>query len=463
MQQASLHAIGGVLACHNQFMNWVVIFTTITILIAFNSLYVAAEFATVSARRSRLAQMAEEGSRTARMLLPYVEDVHQLDMYVAACQIGITISSLVLGFYGQASLTTILTALMSDLGSFSVAAAQPIAFIIVLALLTVLQVVLGELVPKNIGVQYPEWLATLTIIPMKWSLILFKPLIWLFNGSGRLILRIIGLSEATEQAHIHAPDEILMLVEESGAGGLLKEEERRLLENTLRLRELAVRQVMIPRTRMVAAPVDLPSDELLKLLAESPFSRLPLYSESVDKIVGLVHLKDLLCLHRQDHPQDVRQIMREVQFLFENTAVEEAFFRLQQQQYNVAIVLDEYGGTAGMVTLEDLIEEIFGELQDEFDVDIPAVQIQSDNRVVVRGDTLVADLNEWLDLYLSHAEVDTIGGLILNELGRIPEEMEEICIEGVIVRIDSMEGNGVKSVSLIVSPEKARQLREEHL
>lgn len=463
MQQASLHAIGGVLACHNQFMNWVVIFTTITILIAFNSLYVAAEFATVSARRSRLAQMAEEGSRTARMLLPYVEDVHQLDMYVAACQIGITISSLVLGFYGQASLTTILTALMSDLGSFSVAAAQPIAFIIVLALLTVLQVVLGELVPKNIGVQYPEWLATLTIIPMKWSLILFKPLIWLFNGSGRLILRIIGLSEATEQAHIHAPDEILMLVEESGAGGLLKEEERRLLENTLRLRELAVRQVMIPRTRMVAAPVDLPSDELLKLLAESPFSRLPLYSESVDKIVGLVHLKDLLCLHRHDHPQDVRQIMREVQFLFENTAVEEAFFRLQQQQYNVAIVLDEYGGTAGMVTLEDLIEEIFGELQDEFDVDIPAVQIQSDNRVVVRGDTLVADLNEWLDLYLSHAEVDTIGGLILNELGRIPEEMEEICIEGVIVRIDSMEGNGVKSVSLIVSPEKARQLREEHL
>lgn len=444
-------------------MNWVVIFTTITILIAFNSLYVAAEFATVSARRSRLAQMAEEGSRTARMLLPYVEDVHQLDMYVAACQIGITISSLVLGFYGQASLTTILTALMSDLGSFSVAAAQPIAFIIVLALLTVLQVVLGELVPKNIGVQYPEWLATLTIIPMKWSLILFKPLIWLFNGSGRLILRIIGLSEATEQAHIHAPDEILMLVEESGAGGLLKEEERRLLENTLRLRELAVRQVMIPRTRMVAAPVDLPSDELLKLLAESPFSRLPLYSESVDKIVGLVHLKDLLCLHRHDHPQDVRQIMREVQFLFENTAVEEAFFRLQQQQYNVAIVLDEYGGTAGMVTLEDLIEEIFGELQDEFDVDIPAVQIQSDNRVVVRGDTLVADLNEWLDLYLSHAEVDTIGGLILNELGRIPEEMEEICIEGVIVRIDSMEGNGVKSVSLIVSPEKARQLREEHL
>jgi putative hemolysin len=221
--------------------------------------------------------------------------------------------------------------------------------------------------------------------------------------------------------------------------------------------------VMIPRTRMFAASVDLPVGELLELLAESPYSRLPLYEESVDNIVGLVHLKDLLCLHQFEDDTSVRAVMREMRFVFESTPADEVFVTLQKQQYNMAIVLDEYGGTAGMVTLEDLVEEIFGELQDEFDIELPVLQIQSDNRIVLRGDALIADLNDWLDLYLDSDEVDTLAGLLLSEAGDVPDEKDEFEIAALCWRVEKMNGKAIQSVSVVVSPEKARQLREERL
>jgi putative hemolysin len=445
-------------------MTWLVVLTTVIILIGFNALYVAAEFATISARRSRVVFLAEEEeNRAAQLLLPFIEDVQQLDTYVAACQIGITVSSLVLGFYGQATISYALAPYLMQLGGVSDIAAASIAATLVLAFLTTLQVVMGELVPKNIGIRYPEQLAMLTVRPLRWSLFLFRPLIWFFNGSGQLILRLFGITSSTAHVHIHAPEEILMLVEESGAGGLLDREQRRLLENTLRLRGLVARQVMIPRTRMFTASVNESVNDLLVILAESPYSRLPLYEDSIDNIVGLIHLKDLFCLQQQTSAQSVRSVMRKIRFVFENTPADEVFVTLQNQRYNMAIVLDEYGGTAGMVTLEDLVEEIFGELQDEFDVELPVIQVRSDNRIVVRGDTLISDLNDWLDLYLDNAEVDTIGGLVLNEIGRVPEARDEIVIGDLTLRVDEMDGNAIRTISLLVSPEQARQIREERL
>jgi len=354
-----------------------------------------------------------------------------------------------------------LTPVLIGFGSFSLTAASSIAAIVVLALLTVLQVVLGELVPKNIGVQYPERLALFTVRPVGWSLLLFRPLVWLFNGSGRLLLRLMGMHGAAEHIHLHAPEEILMLVEESGAGGLLKKEERLLVENTLRLQELTVRQVMIPRTRMLAASVETSTKELLAMLATSPYSRVPLYDDSVDQIIGIVHIKDLLCLELSGHQPNTRGIAREVTFVFENVAAEKVLISLQQAHNSVAIVLDEYGGTAGIVTLEDLIEEIFGELQDEFDIELPALQLQADDRVIVRGDVLLTDLQEWLDLAWTGEEVDTIGGLIFSHAGRVPTEKEEFEIDGVMIRVERMDGKGIVAVSLALSPDRIRQLREE--
>ncbi|MFQ5615310.1 MAG: hemolysin family protein, partial [Anaerolineales bacterium] len=341
-------------------------------------------------------------------------------------------------------------------------AAQSISVTVIILFLTALQVLLGELVPKNIGIQYPEQLALLTTIPMRWSVTIFKPLIWFFNGSGQLLMRLFGRDVIAEHAHIHSPREIMMLVEESSAGGLIQQEERRLLKNTLEMRESMVRRVMIPRTRMMAAPDNLTCDELFTLLADSQYSRLPLYRGNIDNIVGVVHLKDLLCLGQQLEQKNVTNIMRLVPFVPETMRVKTVFTLLQRKHLQVAIILDEYGGTAGMVSLEDLIEEIFGELQDEFDTYIPPFRLMPDNRLWIRGDTLVEDLNEQLEeLNLPDEKVNTVGGLALNASGHVPDVGEEIEIEGWKFRVEKMRGRGVAAVSLAVSPEQTQQLQEK--
>ncbi|MBS1252135.1 MAG: hypothetical protein MAG451_01171 [Anaerolineales bacterium] len=441
-------------------MSWLIVLSILAVLILFTTLYVAAEFAIVSARRSRLAQAASEGKRDALLLLSIVEDPRQLDTYVAACQIGITASSLTLGYYGQAALTPIISPLVAEIGDVSQTAVQSVVATGVLLFLTTLHVILGEVVPKNVGIQYPERLALLTAVPMRWSMAVFRPLIWFFNGSGQLILDLIGLTPTTEHAHIHSPDEIQLLVEESTEGGLLDAEEQRLLTNTLRLREQPVRQVMIPRTQILSARADKPRDELLELLADSPFSRLPLYGESIDDIVGVVHLKDLLCLDWQTGEQDVRLAMHAVPFVPATMSVNEVFTLLQRERHHVAIVLDEFGGTAGLVTIEDLVEEIFGELQDEFDVEMPPIEVQPNQRVRVRGNTPISTLNQILSLDLPDDSVHTIGGLMLSQLGYVPEEGEELETAGVTLRVESMDGKGVTAVSLPVPPAQLEHLKK---
>lgn len=439
------------------------VFTVIVALLLINALYVAAEFATLSSRRARLAQMAEEGNPLAGIVLPIVEDPRRLDAYIAACQLGITLSSLVLGFYAQAELSPVVAPWLEQLGISSGVAALSLAATVVLLVLTGFQVIIGELAPKNIAVQYPERLALLTAIPLRWSLIIFRPLIWLFNGSAQVLLKLLGVEPVREHTHVHTAEEIAILVEESGAGGLLDRQERRLIENTLWMRRSNVRQIMIPRTRVMAASVHAPTGQLFGLLANSYFSRLPLYEGSIDNVVGVVHLKDLLCLRAQTSLDntDVRVVMTPALFIPESMPADEAFALLQRKRNHVAIVLDEFGGTAGIVTLEDLIEEIFGEVQDEFDQEIPLFRILPGNRVLVRWDWLIEDLNELLDLKLPSEAADTIGGLILSELAHVPEVGEFVEVAGVALRVERVEGNGVTAVSLPATPDQVERMREE--
>ena len=443
-----------------------VTFAVIIILLLFNALYVAAEFSTLSSRRSRLSQLSDQGNRFARMVLPVVEDPSRLDDYIAACQIGITVSSLVLGFYAQAALSPVIAPWLTNLGGLAPAAAASLSATIVLLVLTGFQVIFGELVPKNIGVQYPARLALLTVLPLRWSMVLFSPLRWLFNGSGRLVLRLFGVDPTTEHVHVHSPEEIAILVEESGEGGVLDVQERRLIENTLWMRRTTVRQLMVPRTRVLAASVERPCDELFSLLATSPFSRLPLYEQSIDNILGVVHLKDLLCLRHQvrhdpdSPPVDIRQVMVPALNISETMTAGEAFALLQHKRYQVAIVLDEFGGTAGIVTLEDLIEEIFGEVQDEFDQEVALFRGLPGNRVLVRWDWLVHDLNELLELNLPTDQADTIGGLVLTELGRVAEVGDIVEFGDVSLRVERIEGKAVAAVSLPATPDQVEILRE---
>jgi CBS domain containing-hemolysin-like protein len=439
----------------------IIIIITITLMVLANALYVGAEFATVSARKTRINQMAGEGNRLAKLLLPIVEDRKALDNYVAACQVGITVSSLVLGAYGQSTVASMLAPLLASLGNL----AKPVAFSIsattVLIFLTILQVVMGELFPKSIAIQYPEKMALLTVIPMKWSLVIFRPFIWLFNGSGNLILKLMRVDYDEGHSHVHSPAEIELLVSESHEGGLLDDEERQMLRNAFRLRELTARQVMIPRTRVVAAPLESTVDELINAACLAGFTRIPLYQSNIDNIVGFIHIKDLF-FWRLKGRQDPQEILREIIYVPETLPIADVWTTLKSKRQYIAIVLDEYGGTAGLVTIEDLIEEIFGELQDEFDDEVPLISSDKQGRIHLRGDLLVTDVNEYLGLNLPDSQADTLGGLVFSELGRLPVVGDEVRIgaPGITIRVEVMEARSVSEVSLSLPTDTPPHINE---
>jgi putative hemolysin len=428
-------------------MFWITTLLVITILILINSLYVLSEFSTVSSRRSKLSYQAKQGDQTAGAILKIVENRKHLDAYVATCQVGITISSLVLGYYGQAQLTDVISTLFTGTGLVHQSSAQSISATLILIVLSIFQILIGELVPKNIGIQNPERMAIATYLPMHWSGIILRPLIWILNGSGILIRRTLKIDLSSEHSHIHSPEEIAMLIDESEEGGLIKTEEHRLLSNTLKMREATIRQVMIPRARMLTAPMSMKRIELLKLVADSPYSRIPIYEEDIDKIEGVIHLRDLLCFEENDECWSLRNIVNPAIFIPESMRVKEALHLLQAKRFQVAIVLDEFGGTAGMVTLEDLVEQIFGDLKDEFDAEAAKFQILPNNQIWLHGNMLIDQVNEVLNINLPQDDIDTIGGLILHEIGHVPIANDEVIIDGHNFRVEKMSGRGVAIVS----------------
>ncbi len=441
------------------------IFAILALLIFANALYVAAEFATISSRRTRLNQMAGDGNRFARMMLPIVESSQALDKYVAACQLGITASSLVLGAYGQSAIATRLVEPITSLLVWAIpwlgrlgitsnevasAVAVTIAAVGTLIILTLLQIVFGELFPKSIALQYPERLALATVVPIKWSLFVLRPLIWFFNGSGNLVLRLLRIEIHSSHGHVHSPEEIEILVTESHEGGLLDDEERQMLRNAFRLRDLTARQVMVHRTRIIAAPVEGSVVELMNLALEAGHTRIPLYQETIDTILGFVHIKDLFRLYIADN-NNLAEILREVVYVPETLPVVDVWEILNNRRQYIALVFDEFGGTAGLVTFEDLIEEIFGELQDEFDDESALISLDSEGRIHLRGDLLVSDVNEYLQLNLPEV-ADTLGGLILSELGRPPAVGDQVSVGDAVIRVESMADLGVSEVSLQTVP-----------
>lgn len=340
--------------------------------------------------------------------------------------------------------------LLENYGGVSEITARSISITTTLVLLTLLQVLLGELIPKNVGIQYPEKLSMLTTVPMRWSMKIFKPAIWLLNGSGRLILRLINKDITTEHTHVHSPEEIAKLVDESKQGGMLVSEEHFLLRNTLLKREAPVHTVMIPRARMFAASVDLPLGELMSTLADSPYSRLPLYRETIDNIVGFVHLKDLLCPQRTTS----RKIMHSVPFVPETLPLKNVFALLQRKHFQLAIVMDEFGGTAGLVTLEDILEELFGDIQDEFDLPEGKLQISEDNRLLIPGETMISELNNIIGVDLPTDAQNTVAGMVLNHLGHMPKIGEEVEINGHIFQVSNISGRTIITVSLKITQDQ---------
>lgn len=423
------------------------IILTVVILIFLNALYVAGEFAVVGARKARISQQAQEGNRMAAALMPILENAERLDTTIAASQVGITISSIVLGIYGQSAIAPLIEPLFA--GVSGEVAAAGISATVVLLFLTALQVVFGELVPKSVALQFPERMALMTVLPMRWSAeIILRPLIVLLNGSGRLILKWMNIEHGGEHAHVHSPEEILILVRESHQGGLIDADERAMLRSVLRAREVRAGEIGVPRNRIIAAEHTKTASELLKIAATSAYTRILIYEGDLDHIVGFVHLRDLYDAHLNAPDSPLKDIVRPVPFIPETLTTLDAWHRLNEEQSYLAIVFDEFGGTQGMITREDLMEEIFGELQDEFDRERALMTPLPSGRLLLRGDMPISQVNRMLELNLPRDVSLTIGGLIQEKLGRLPDFGDRVAVGDVELRVESVAGRSITTVSL---------------
>lgn len=417
-------------------------------MVALTALYVAAEFAAVGSRRSRVQELAANGSRPAAQLLVILRDPKGLDTYVAACQVGITLTNLVAGSYGQAQLGPVLTPALGSVGG-------PVAAtLIILMFVTGLMMVLGELLPKTVALRYPERVALATLLPMQFSLLLFRPFIALFNGAAFSLMRLWKLNVDHSHAHVHSAEELQGLYRDSAAGGLIDAAERDMVAGVLNIEERVVREIMTSRTRLLTVPGHLSVQEALIRLAGSAYSRFPVV-DVADDVVGVIHLRPLFLAAERTPDRPVSEIMVSPLIIPDAMPVPELWRRLREAGRHSAIVVDEYGNVAGMVTLEDALEEIFGELQDEFDQEDDPISVLG-RRVMVRGDVLVDVLNSRFDLGLPTDEVDTVGGLVWQELGRLPLVGDEVRVGSgdLIVRVEAMDRRAVRRVSLTLPGEE---------
>lgn len=385
----------------------------VLVMVAFNALFVAAEFATVGSRRPRVQQTAESGSRSAALLLYVMSDPKRLDAYVATCQVGITISSLVAGAYGQAQLTPLLEPHLGAIGG------RTAAILIVLIAITGLQVVLGELLPKTAALRYPERLAMATMAPMRISQWLFRPLVAVFNGSAFRLMRWWRLDTEHGHAHVHSPEELAGLYRASAAGGLIDASERDMLAGILNVDDRLAREIMTPRVRLVTAAADATVADALAELAEGPFTRFPVVHDG-GMIDGIVELRDLFDRVQRGEVVTVGDIAERTVDVPEVATVPALWRALRDATAHCALVVNEYGDVAGMVTLEDAIEEVFGEVRDEFDDEVDPIVV-ADGRATVRGDVLLVVLEDRFDLDFGLPDIDTIGGLVWHHVGRTPQ------------------------------------------
>jgi putative hemolysin len=331
-------------------------------LIFLTAVYVAAEFAAVSVRRSRLRRMAEDGHALAAKLLPVVEDARELDRYIAASQIGITFGSLVLGAYGQARLSPVLAPLLVRAG-FEPDSAESTAAAAILIGLTILGVIFGELVPKSLALQYPTQVALWTVVPMRWSLRVMDWFIWALNGSGILLLKAFGVPN-TGHRHIHSPEEIELLIAESRDGGLLEPEEQVRLHKALQLRRRTARELMVPRERLVLLDGDQPFEEIVRAVASSPYTRLPVWRGNPSNVIGMLRTKDLAVGYLSG-THDIDNLIRPIAGVPASMPADRLIGFLRERRAHSALVIDEHGEIEGLITIEDVLSALIGAFQDE--------------------------------------------------------------------------------------------------
>lgn len=421
------------------------------LLILANAFFVAAEFAFVSVRKTRIEELVTQGNTTAKTVRRVI---HDPDRFIAATQLGITIVSLALGWIGEpavASLIEPLFGLVPD-SLLSHATAGIIATVIAFAFITFLHVVTGELVPKSIALGFPEQAALVVAAPMVVFENVFRPAIWLLNGAGNRLLTLVGLNRPTGHQLVHSSEELKMLVNASTTGGELEPVEREFAQRALDFADTQVGEVMIPRTAIRAVEDNATIQDFLILFSEVSHSRFPVFNDTLDNIIGFVWVKDVLralAKGSDARTQTLKSLMRPPLFVPETKAIGELFGEMQRAKAQMAIVLDEYGGTAGMVTIEELIEEVVGSVSDELAVATPQLRRVEDGQIEADAMTSVDEANAQLGINLPESDdYETLAGLLLTRMGRVPQEGDTVRIENLKLTVAKMQGPKIEKILL---------------
>ena len=419
----------------------------IAVLLLVNGIFVAAEFALVRSRRTRLESMARTGDWKARVALRASGNLARV---YSASQLGVTLASLALGALAESSLGDWLT---DELGALPLAldlsVRVGIAATIALAIVTFFHVVFGELAPRGAALSHPEEVACWLTPPLLGFAWLASPFTNLLNRSSQVVLRLFGQKAAKPEENVHSPEELRMLIEQSQEGGVLQAQDADILEGVFEFSEKNAREVMTPRTDIDALPIEATLDETIALVEESGRSRYPVFEETIDNIVGIVLAKDLIPILRAPPPDfSLRSILRPVHVVPGSREVEEVLSDFKRLKEHLAIVLDEYGGTAGLVTMEDLLEEIVGEILDEYDEPPEHPEREGADLVIVPGNTNIGELNERFGLDVPDDDYTTIGGFIFGALGRLPVVGDRTTAGGAVFTVREMDGRRVETLAV---------------
>jgi CBS domain containing-hemolysin-like protein len=431
---------------------------TILLLITLNAFFVGVEFAAVTSRRARLDLLVgEKETRAARLVRKWLDQPAARDRLIAASQLGITVVSLALGAVGENAFTAWLSPYFEaqqfpPFLSFLQIFIPFLPIIIALTIITSVHVVFGEQVPKVATLHSPERFALFAAVPMEIFSNLFKGFVDILDWATHAVLDLAGVEASSDHISLVSVEELKQMVSGPETEGVIEQPERDMLNAVIDFGEMVVRQVAIPRTEIIAVPVSASLNEVIEIVSDHVITKLPVYEESLDHITGIIHLRDVIRVMRRgqlDH-QTAEDVMREALFVPENISVNDLMHQFRSSRTHIAIVLDEFGGTAGLVTLHDLLAEIIGEVRDNFDSTRPQIQTQPDGSALINGMTTIEEVNGHFDLKLTEPNYDTIAGFVLGRLGHIPREGEMVVDRSnhVLLKVTSMDRQRVDRVML---------------
>ena len=416
----------------------------VLVLVFANGFFVAAEFALVTVRKTRIDQLIAEGHRGARTVRRALNDP---DSYIAATQLGITMASLALGWVGEPALAALFQPIFSLFGErLSAVTAHTISVILSFSIITALHIVLGELAPKTVALQQSERVSLVVAAPTEFFMKVFWPFISMLNGLGNMVVRAVGLRPPSGHSLVHSEEELKMLVTASQEAGVLEEEEEQMLHRVFAFSDLTAGQIMVPRTEMVALAVDTPAAAVAEIAARGGHARLPVFRKDIDDVIGILNVTDLFHLVTQGRPPaDLSTVVREAFAVPETLSADDLLSEMRARESSVAIVIDEFGGTAGLVTFAGLMERIVGGPG----VGATArITVLADGSALIDGLTLVADVNEQFGLHINEETYNTIGGFVLGRLGRRARVGDRFEVEGRTLRVEALDGLRVARVFL---------------